>query len=121
MSSKFNERITIKQLEEEIMEKGKTVKQVAREQGYSNTSAVYQRLQRHGWTKLSKLNFQDWGGATLSLDSGIIDQSLNLKELNRDNPVFFDAQVIKKDTDRVSLAPGDIVLKVGESEWVKNE
>lgn len=103
-------KITDKELRQEI-QKGKTEKQIAHDNGYGYPSGrLNQRIRELGFEKNQKLTLQSSGGATFYLPSSTM-QDLAVKNsvsLDKDSNLFFRKE-LKSD--------GRIVLEVTEKSF----
>lgn len=83
------QKITDEQLKKEI-EKGKTEKEIAYDNGYGYpSSALNRRLQNLGYTKNSKLTQQGAGGATHYLGANLYRRLAEQKGFEPDNETLF--------------------------------
>lgn len=116
-------KISDEQLEKEIRN-GKNQKQIAHDYGYQHPSrALSQRIQKLGYRKNNKLSVEDWGGAKISVPSGVLNDCLENHAIQLKGEgsasLFFYAGVHGE--DQISARPGDIVIRPTTEEWRKEE
>jgi len=107
-------KITDEELLEEI-QKGKTEKEIAYDNGYGYpSSALNRRLKELGYDKNSKLTYQGAGGATLYLGKELLYKLSDQKDLDPDQDRLFmneekveDGKITFEITDKPFSKEGD--------------
>lgn len=118
-------KITDEELKHQI-EQGKTFKQIAYDFGYGYpTQTLSERARELGYRSNSRFTLQSWGGATISLDSGTLERAMQLSGVESftedgKRKMFKHNQVVE-DTDSFELQEGDIVLRLSENAWRREE
>jgi len=106
-------KITDEELLEEL-QKGKTEKEIAYDNGYGYpSSALNRRLQELGYRKNRKLTIQGNGGATLYIGSDLLETLTDAKDLNpEEHRLFMDEKKVEK---------GEVVFEITDRPFKKEE
>jgi hypothetical protein len=120
-----DKKISDEELENQIRQ-GKEMKQIAYDFGYGYPSrTLSERAKDLGYRNNHRFTIQDWGGATISLDSDTIEQASKLsgvepEEVDGSEKLFKSNRVVAE-PNSFELRQGDVVLRFHEDAWRRVE
>lgn len=118
-------KISDEELEKQIRQ-GKEMKQIAYDFGYGYPSkTLSERVKDLGYRNNHRFTIQDWGGATISLDSNTIEQASELSGVEPqevdDKQKLYKSNRVVLEPESFELREGDVVLRFHDGAWRRVE